>query len=155
MAKYDLKTIEKAFNEMNLNASFTDFKALLEQDEKAIKEKEKAKKARRDATKDINDIYSIELLEGRDVDDFIRDTVPEIDDLFDCEDVEDGDVEMTYYVKVGDKIYELELTCEAEWVGDWSMRCNVPGTIEVGEIKEITNYEVLVDEGDYMQILIK
>ncbi len=154
MAKYDLKTIEKAFNEMNLNASFTDFKALLEQDEKAIKEKEKAEKARRDATKEVMDFYPA-LPEGEDVDDFIRDTVPEIDDLFDCEDVEDGDADREYYVKVGDKIYQLELTCEAEWVGDWSMRCNVPGTVEVGTIKEITDYEILNESDGYMQILIK
>lgn len=154
MAKYDLTTIEKAFNEMNLNASFTDFKALLEQDKKAIKEKEKAEKARRDATKEVMDFYPA-VPEGEDVDDFIRDTVPTIDDLFTCEDVEDGDAEREYYVKVGDKIYQLELTCEAEWVGDWSMRCNVPGTKEVGTIKEITDYEILNESDGYMQILIK
>jgi len=47
-----------------------------------------------------------------------------------------------YYevLKINGTFYKAELICEAEWVGDWSVRKNLPGQSTVIELFEITDY---------------
>lgn len=59
------------------------------------------------------------------------------DMFYEYDGLPDEGVDRTIYVKIGDKIYEVKLHCEAEWVGDWSVRKNLPGDVSIISITEI------------------
>jgi hypothetical protein len=62
---------------------------------------------------------------------------PELDfyDLFDDIEISDEGESKEIYISLDDKIYLVEVSCEAEWIGDWSVRANVP-----------TDYSVVVKQ---------
>ena len=53
-----------------------------------------------------------------------------------------GDEGQDYYeiLKINGTFYKAELFCESEWVGDWSVRKNLPSNSSVKELFEITDY---------------
>ena len=54
---------------------------------------------------------------------------------------DDGD-DYEFYIMIGDKVFETIIHCEAEWVGDWSVRKNLVGKISLSKITEV-KFELL------------
>jgi hypothetical protein len=79
------------------------------------------------------------------ISEFIQDKVENCDwyDFIDEEYIPDEGADTEELFKIGDKLYNVKLHCEAEWCGDWSVRANLAGDISITEIEEITDYEVL------------
>ena len=67
----------------------------------------------------------------------------------------DEGVDRIEYFKIGNEIYEVDLHCEAEWVGDWSVRKNLPGEVSATSIKKITDFEILQEYDGYVLFKIK
>lgn len=106
-------------------------------------------------TIEIHNIYADQW--SIDINEFINKVVRNADyhDFFYIEGgLPDKGVDDIDYYKVGDKIYEVSLHCEAEWVGDWSVRENLPGEVSLVSVLEITDFEILKDEGNYILIQI-
>lgn len=54
----------------------------------------------------------------------------------------DEGVDYVEIVKVNDIFYKVEVHCEAEWVGDWSVRKNLPGDFTITKLHEVTEYSL-------------
>ena len=64
-------------------------------------------------------------------------------DLFYEEDgLDDEGADETLVFKIGDCFYEIDLHCDAEWVGDWSVRKNLPGKVSVEAVREIKEFQI-------------
>lgn len=64
-------------------------------------------------------------------------------DIFYNEDgLDDSGADETMVFKIGDAFYEVDLHCKAEWIGDWSVRQNVPGEVTVESVREIKSFEI-------------
>tara|TARA_R110000868_G_scaffold176916_5_gene414989 strand:+ start:3845 stop:4462 length:618 start_codon:yes stop_codon:yes gene_type:complete len=52
-------------------------------------------------------------------------------------DLPDEGVDFYKFLMIEDTLYRVRATCEVEWCGDWSMRCNEPSNIILDEFIEI------------------
>ena len=68
------------------------------------------------------------------------------DFFYDYDGLPDEGVDETFYYKVGDKLYLVEAHCEAEWVGDWSVRKNLPGEISATNVIEVEKFEIINED---------
>jgi hypothetical protein len=98
-----------------------------------------------------NDTYGGDTYEER-----IKSIVDEEDDyfkdkLYGCDIPDDGS-DFDEYLKIGGKVFLVDIHCKADWCGDWSVRANLPGELSVTGIKEI-EYE-LIEEFEN-EIIIK
>lgn len=152
MQTFNIQLIEKVYKENNIPFPFEKFlKSLMVEKKKeddnllaTIKEEERKHKA--------HFVYSEVDVDNIDYESFIKKEVKEYDywyDFFDFELPDEG-ANTTQYFKIGNKLYEVETHCEAEWCGDWSVRANLPGKVAVISIKEITNYEILEEAKNYL-----
>lgn len=74
------------------------------------------------------------------------------DMFYDEEGLDDEGADETVVFKIGDNFYEVDLHCEAEWVGDWSVRKNLPGELSVTSVKEIKKYEIQSEGDGYIEL---
>ena len=135
---YTKEQIEKSLNRLNipLNEFFKTLEEerMLEEEIKRLQKEEKAK------IKYIEDDFSFDdLPSGTTVKELIEETLDDVkfDMFYDSDGLPDGGVNKTIYVKVGPKIWEVQVHCESEWVGDWSVRKNLPGDAHVNSMKEV------------------
>lgn len=136
-----------------LNNSDINVKAFLqlikkkEKEIKALKKQKASEKEKRQSLlcsiKEVKDIeneydsdWTLEDVISEEVDCYINDKLS-LHDIFAQDDYPDEGVTGTFYIKYGDKFYELEIHCGAEWIGDWSVRANVPSGTNIKSVKEI------------------
>ena len=157
--KFKKEDIETVFKEKNIQFPLEEFIQALTQKELARQKAYEEELAIEAAKPESFEIYKEAILEaptpGTRVEDLIISAVKNNDyyDLFyDSDGMDDDGEDATVYFKVGDKFYKVEIHCEADWVGDWSVRKNLPGNVNVESIKEVSVYTVRKDEGDYILI---
>jgi len=139
--------IEKAFQEQNIQIPLEQFIDLVRVKSKERKKAEAVKKAAAKPKNRTVEIYNIHPAlpsqEEKDVEAFLNTVVPKTNtDLFDHDDFPDEGADETDYYKIGDRIYEVEVHAEAEWYGEWSMRCNMPSDVSLVSFKEITDFKI-------------
>ena len=164
---YDIKIIEKVYKDKNISLPFADFLSGL-QHELAIEQERilTEKKERESRLEGYHNHPDLDETLGGTLslpitayEDFITKEVKAYREWYDTfmQDggLPDGGVNKIEYFKVGNKIFAVKLHCESQWVGDWSVRQNLPGRVSVVSIKEIVDYELLVDKGDFFIFKIK
>ena len=57
------------------------------------------------------------------------------------------DFEIYYIIK--SELYKVSLHCDVEWVGDYSVRKNLPENVSIISITKIENFEIIKDYNDY------
>lgn len=144
-----IKVIEKYYNSIDLK----EFMELVKKEDELILAEEKKRKKEEAKTKYIENqfVYSDEQLDDYMGDDpytpedfvvFLEELIhEELDDvrydIFSGEDIPDEGVSKIDYAKINDKFYQFKISCEAEWVGDWSVRANTVGRMTISELKEL------------------
>ena len=150
MTKELQKLIKEIFDENNIDFKVTKFLQILKEKEKKERDLKKQKTLEREKrqnllcsieeVKDINDEYGsdwiLEEVISEEVDNYINDKCC-LHDIFGYDGYPDEGVTEIFYAKYGDKYYELEIHCGAEWIGDWSVRANVPSDTTIKSVKEI------------------
>lgn len=158
--KYSVEALENVFNEQQIQFPFDKFYELVRKEELRLINVEAAKPKFK--TKEIHNIHPLpEDSTAEGIEEFIVETIEKNADegnyhdfFYDYEGLPDEGVDKIDYYKVGDKLYEIELHCSAEWVSDWSVRKNLPGDVSIGEIKEVKDFTISADYGDYIVISI-
>lgn len=157
-AKFNTSVIEKVFIEKNINIPFEEFIDALIIEENIVKEKEeiKLKEENSKIYVSVENIYP-KLDSNTTIEEHFDSIVDEGDwyDFFVDDDLPDEGADGNEYYMVGEKLYEVELHCEAEWIGDWSVRANVPSDVSVTKIKEIKKFEILEKNKNSITIKIK
>jgi len=157
---FSLEAIEAVFNEKNISFPINDFVTAVKQKDKEIKKAEAAIEA---AKPDVVDVNENEILPALVGDETVEEVIEAAVDLnsdnyhdlfYDSDGMDDEGADDTLYFKVGDKFYKVEIHCEAEWVGDWSVRKNLPGDISVISVEEILNYKVQEEKKEYITLEI-
>lgn len=145
MAKVELEVVKQAFNDLNIDHPVEDFIKSVEERQKAFEKQKKAEKAEKERIKDVNFVFE-SIPEGKTIDEFLDEWFEEYDswDMFyDYDGIPDEGVSITELFLVGDKLYSVDLDCEAEWVGDWSVRKNLPGERSITRVEEVPSFELL------------
>lgn len=147
MEKYTLEDIQATLRENKIPAA-TFIKSLNKQVDLRKAEEKRQKKLEAQKPIEVH-IESDEIIkspeDGMTHKEAIEDKVENNDyrDLFyDSDGLDDSGADDVVYFKVEDKFYEVEIHCEAEWVGDWSVRKNLPGDVSATKITELTKYKV-------------
>jgi hypothetical protein len=152
MKKYTKKAIQNTLDVLNIPSD--NFFSVLKEEKKKLKAiKEKEEIEANSVKKIYKDHIFPELPESYEIDEFLEECVEENDyhdTFYEYEGMDDGGADDVVYFKVADKIYEVKLHCEAEWVGDWSVRKNLPGKVSITSIKEIENFEILTNDEDFI-----
>jgi hypothetical protein len=151
--EFTRKELELAFNNNGRISDFTSFVKSIEY----AREQDKVKRS------SVVDVYLIfPDTGGEHLMDFIDEVISENNSEYarDQSDViPDEGVNYSAYIKIGDKIYKCNVFCEAEWCGEWSMRCNIPGSATIKSFGEVKNYEVVKEiknnKGEVQCICIK
>lgn len=142
-----IEVLKLAFEKINANVSFDTFiKYCDDIQEEQNKEVE------------VFNIYETIPSEFETVEDYIEEIVDkdDIHEIFYDEDgMDDNGADESVYYMIENKLYCVELHCEAEWVGDWSVRKNLPGDVSITSVKEITDFNIIENSDDYMLIKIK
>ena len=160
MCEFTIEDLELAFN--STEPSFKEF--LKDLKDNKILENEKVN----NSFDIIFDYHRVEVedvsVDNKDYPGFLSDAITELanEDNYDtvmgnCDnDVmdDDGVAYIEVYTANG-RYYKVELFCNAEWCGDWSVRANLPGDSNVTKIFEIVEYDVLVEKEDYITIQAK
>jgi hypothetical protein len=156
--KFSLEAIEQAFREIEDQEMTQEFIGILTTKQDELDKAETRRKAEEAKFKKI-EIYehNIHPETTEDVTNFLTERVKNGDyyDLFADDDLPDEGSDDVEYHKIGDRIYELSLHCEAEWIGDWSVRANVPGEITITSLREITDFEVIEARDSYITLRIR
>jgi hypothetical protein len=153
---YTIEAIKNAIATLNINND--EFFKVLNEETAKITEARVQKEVEKSKTKRIDDDYFFELSEGDTIEEFFEELADDdnIREFFCCEDeIPDEGLEDVIYVKVGDKFYEVEIACDAEWIGDWSVRANVVGDVSINSFKEIEEYEIVSSDKYSITIKIK
>lgn len=136
--EFTRKELELAFNN---NGKIKDFNSFV----KSIEQGRQQEIEKMESTVEVYHIYKD--TNGKELGDFIEIVVS--DDKYDTvmnacdDDLDDSGVDYIEYLKIGDKLYKVNLHCSAEWCGDWSVRKNLPGDITIKSFGEVKNYDVL------------
>lgn len=141
---YERLEIEYPFDDL-LEAVKQESRAALRQEEEKEEEEAKAK------IEDSKTIYigHFRELTSEDTDspeEYIDELVDEYewwDTFYDSDGMDDDGATVSEYFLVGDRLFLVEVHCEANWVGDWSVRKNLPGSIRVESIEEINGFDIL------------
>lgn len=135
----------------------------LKKEKKSIKAKIESLKPKFEETNDEY-IYSLDDVPSDDktkIREIIENGVEEhlsyvISDIFYDETIEDEGVDYTGYTLIGSALYKYTVHYDAEWIGDWSMRCNVisHSSAEIREIVEIPSdrFEITYNDNEVGQI---
>lgn len=155
MKKISIKIIKKVLSESNIDTNIVDL--MIKEEENILNNKkiEQAEKAK------IKEVFIIRKEQKYDDDDYIEE-IEEIitsyehwhDEFYDIEGLGDAGVDAIKYIIIGNNLYEVELHCTAEWVGDWSVRKNLPGKVSVTEITKIKSFEISKEYTDWAEIKI-
>lgn len=144
---FSKQAIEKAFKENGIKFPLKDFI-------KSLRNKEKPKTSKKKTVKSKPKFKTIEIYkenihpileDGVTIEQFMEEVVDngEYYDLFyDSDGMSDNGADDIEYHQVGEKVYKISLHCKAEWIGDWSVRKNLPGNVSVTEIEEIKDFKI-------------
>ena len=153
--KFELSLIKEVFETTFPELKFDDFEIALKQAIKKIKAEKKAIELEKAKIKEIfcvlqpsDDMTDQELIE---LDAEENDWYDKFSDIGGGNFPDEG-VQDTEYYLIGDNLYEVELHCDAEWIGDWSVRANVPSTVSVIKVTQITDFSFIIREDEYAQI---
>ena len=158
MENFSSKLIEKAYKQNNIEFPYEKFFSTLKL-QKEEEDNEKLKKKKEKENRRETEFVYPEQESNVFYEKFIKEKIKEYGNWYD--DFEDGDglpdegVDRIEYFKIGNEIYEVDLHCEAEWVGDWSVRKNLPGEVSATSIKKITDFEILQEYDGYVLFKIK
>jgi hypothetical protein len=142
--KIEISIIEKVYNNITTKISYDDFLKLLITETNSVKELKKKKEEEERSKIYIDNVYP-EIDEDISIDDYLEGIVEEYewwDVFYDSDGMPDEGLDDDFYVMVGDKVYKIEVHCEANWVGDWSVRKNLPGDVTINDFNEV-NFELL------------
>ena len=162
MTKFSQQDIEEVFEEQEIRFPIKDFMNALNANVRRKKKEAEEIEARKPILIEVCAPAIItQLKEGENPEKAIKFSIKKernehgLWDLFyDREGMDDDGSDDIMYFKVLDKFYEVELHCEAEWVGDWSVRKNLPGDISVTKIKEVIPIRIVQEEDTYIQLEI-
>jgi len=160
MTKFSQQDIEEVFAEKEINFPIEDFINSLNVNVKRKKKEAAEIEAKKPLLVEVCAPAIItQLKEGQTPEEAIHHSVENDDhaysDLFYDEDgMDDDGADDTVYFKVLDKFYAVDIHCEAEWVGDWSVRKNLPGDISVMDFREVTPIRIIQEEDTYIQLEI-
>jgi hypothetical protein len=158
MKKFSLETIKSVYFSTDFKLPFDDFVKELEAIDKSEKVDEKKKKDDEAKKREVHHVFSELPADYESIDDFLEEKVDEYewhDTFYDSDGIDDDGADTIEYFKVGDKIFEVDLHCEAEWVGDWSVRKNLPGDVSITDFNEITDFTILEEDENYLLIKLK
>ena len=149
MTKEFQELIIEIFDENNIDFNVVTFFQLVKEKKKRQKDLKKQKDVKRDKRKSLicsieavdieeeyGDDWTLEDIISEEVGCYINDKLSTYE-IFHYDNYPDEGSTEILYAKCGDKYYELEVHCDAEWVGDWSVRANVTGSASVKSVKEI------------------
>lgn len=154
---YTEEIIRKVFENNKIPFPADDFISALKDEKKLVDKRQEEKEEIRKLTLTVHNIYPATDMK---IKQFLKQEVANLSDgyrdlFYDEDGMDDSGEDTEDYFKVGGKIYEVKLHCEANWVGDWSVRKNLPGEITMISFKELTDYTVKYDRGDYIEIILK
>jgi hypothetical protein len=155
MAKYSIEDIQATLAEYQVENPDEFIKSLKQKD----KDRKKAEDEKPIHVEVYSDAIITELEHGWTPEEAIRESVSSAknsdvyhDIFYDPKGLDDSGADATVYFKGMDKFYKVELHCKAEWVGDWSVRKNIPGDVSVTKITELTNYTIKAEEETYIYL---
>ena len=152
MTNFSQKVIEEVFVEQRINSSLLDFINALHVKAEQIRLIEESKPIEVEVCDILPELSEGATIEGA-INSHIKKHIVGFSDSFYDPDstLEDSGADNIFYFKVGDKFYEVNVHCTAEWCSEWSMRKNIPGDISATSIKELTTYEIVKYEnkGNY------
>lgn len=160
MTKFAQEDIEEVFAEQEIKFPIEDFINALKANAKRRKQKEKEIE---DSKPNFVEIYSPAIIQDLEDDETPEEAIEnsvENDDhaysdlFYDEKGMDDEGDNAIVYFKVLDKFYEVEIHCEADWVGDWSVRKNLPGDVSIVSIEELKTFKVQEDTEDYISLEI-
>ena len=137
--KIDTSIIEKVYNKMITEVSYEDFLKTLITEVNEVKKNEDALAKEQALKRSIEDIYP-EPPKDTTYEEYITTIVDANewwDYFYDFYGIDDEGVDYEYFIMVGDKVFQVDVHCKAEWVGDWSVRKNLPGEVSVVNITEL------------------
>jgi hypothetical protein len=141
---FNTTILEKVYKKMITEVSYEDFLDTLIAEVKEVKKNEDAL-AKEEASKiTIEDIYP-ELPKGTTHEEYIEEIVEEnewFDYFYDSNGMDDEGADHEYFIMIEDKAFQVDIHCEADWVGDWSVRKNLPGEVSIVKITEL-KYELI------------
>lgn len=148
--------IEMVFNKKNINISFKEFIDTLIIEENIVKQEQEAKIREEKSKIYIDEVYP-PLDFGITIEDYIKNIIDNEEwyDVFADDDFPDEGIDENFYYMVGEKLYMVELHCDAEWCGDWSVRANLPGDVSVSTITEIEHFEILNKKKNSVTVKLK
>lgn len=121
-------------------------------------EKKETKRTKKESFKKNASISKEEILPALKDDETLEDVILEsIEDVthdmfYDPDGLDDEGADVTNVFKIGDAFYEVDLHCEANWVGDWSVRKNLPGDVSVEAMREIKKFKIEKETEDYIEL---
>lgn len=121
-------------------------------------EKKEVKRAKKESFKRTVSISKEEILPALKEDENLKEVILEsIEDVshdifYEPDGLDDEGADETMVFKIGDAFYEVDVHCEAEWVGDWSVRKNLPGEVSIEAIREIKSFKIEKEEKDYIEL---
>jgi hypothetical protein len=97
------------------------------------------------------------ILPALKADEDIKDVIYELDDdikeyFYEFEGLDDNGEDKVFIFKIGDNFYEVDIHCSANWVGDFSVRKNLPGDLSIVSIKEIKEYTIISSGDNYINL---
>lgn len=139
--------------EAQLNSVQEDLLAL-QVERNVIKDLEKKEKTLKKKIKDLKPVYvDVDDQPILSLSDPTEDSIDELKDeglkiignyggdLFE-DDFPDGGEDYEAHFLIGSKLFKSVIHFEAEWIGDWSMRCNVPTNPSMKSWEEIKDFEL-------------
>jgi hypothetical protein len=162
MTKFSQKDIEEVFEEQEIRFPIVDFMNALNANVKRKEREAEEIEARKPLLIEVCAPAIItQLKEGETPEEAIKLSIKKdrnehgLWDLFyESDGMDDDGSDDVIYFKVLDKFYEVNLHCEAEWVSEWSVRKNLPGDINVTNVKEVTPLRIVKEEAVYIQLEI-
>ena len=64
---------------------------------------------------------------------------------FNYDDIPDEGSDFIDHYMINGKLYECTIHCDAEWHGDWSLKCNLPDDIYLTKVEEIKEFKIVND----------
>jgi len=163
MKNVSIEVLRKVYTDLEIEYPIEDFLSTLEHHNNIIQqEKDKIYEQNRLANIEESKKFYVENVfdslpeEHKDcVEDYIGKIVREMnlwDAFYDPDGIDDEGENMTEYFLIGDKLYLVDIHCEAEWCGDFSSRKNLPGAISVESVNEVEGFDIIHRSGDSARI---
>ena len=163
MKNVSIEVLRKVYTDLKVEYPLEDFISALETESRAAQEEkdkseEKKRLAKIEEAKKIyvEHVFDVVPEEHKDcVEDYIDEIVSEMDlweAFYDEDGMDDEGETITEFLLVGDKLYLVDIHCEAQWVGDWSVRKNLPGDISVESVKEVEGFDIIERTADGVRV---